>query len=312
MISYIDEHREEHGVEPMCQTLTEAGMAIAPSTYYASKKRPLSARSQRDAELAEKIAELHKDNHGVYGVRKMWHLLRQSGQEVARCTVARLMRKLGLQGAVRGKKHFTTLPALDSRRAPDLVDRKFRATAPDQIWVADFTYVTTYSGMVYVAFVVDVFARRIVGWKADTTMRTELVLDALEMALWSRRRSGRRVRGGLIHHSDQGRQYTSIAFTERLLEAGIDASVGSVGDAFDNALAESTIGLYKAELIRRRSSWRGFEQVEYETMKWIDWYNERRLHSACDYRSPAAYEDVYYARLEPVSEYATAAEDLSA
>lgn len=287
-------------------------MAIAPSTYYASKVRPESERSKRDAVLAEKIVELHKENQGVYGVRKMWHLLRQSGCQVARCTVSRLMRKLELQGVVRGKKRFTTRPDLGSHRAPDLVDRKFRTTAPDQIWVADFTYVITYSGVVYVAFVVDVFARRIVGWKADTNMRTELVLDALEMALWSRRRSGRRVGGGLIHHSDRGSQYTSIAFTDRLLEAGIDASVGSVGDAFDNALAESTIGLYKTELIWRRSSWRSFEQVEYESMKWIDWYNERRLHGACDYRSPAAYEDAYYARLEPAPEGAAAVEGLSA
>ena len=312
MITYIDEHREAQGVEPICRTLTEAGMGIAPSTYYASKTRPESERSKRDAELAEKIAELHKANHGVYGVRKMWHLLRQSGSEVARCTVARLMRRLELQGAVRGKKRFTTQPDLASQRAPDLVDRKFRAMAPNQIWVADFTYVCTYSGVVYVAFVVDVFARRIVGWKADTNMRTELVLDALEMALWSRRRSGRRVGSGLIHHSDQGRQYTSIAFTDRLLEAGIDASVGSVGDAYDNALAESSIGLYKTELIRRRSSWRSFEQVEYATMEWVDWYNQHRLHGACDYRSPAAYEDAYYARFVPGSEASAAAEGLSA
>lgn len=296
----------------MCRTLTEAGMAIAPSTYYASKTRPESERSKRDAVLAQKIAELHKENQEVYGVRKMWHLLRQSGWEVARCTVSRLMRECGLQGVVRGKKRFTTRPGLESPRAPDLVERKFRAMAPNQIWVADFSYVVTYSAVVYVAFVVDVFARRIVGWKADAHMRTELVLDALEMALWSRRRSGRRVGGGLIHHSDRGSQYTSIAFTDRLLEAGIDASVGSVGDAYDNALAESTIGLYKTELIRRRSSWRSFEQVEYATMEWIDWYNERRLHGACEYRSPAAYEDAYYARLEPTPEGATAVESLSA
>lgn len=312
VIQYIDEHREEHGVEPICRTLTEAGTAIAPSTYYASKTRPPSERSERDAELALKIAVLHRDNHGVYGVRKMWHLLRQSGCDVARCTVSRLMGKLGLRGVVRGKKRFTTRADLGSSRAPDLVEPKFQARAPNQISVADFTDVITYSGVVYVALVVDIFARRIVGWKADTTMRTELVLDALEMALWSRRRSGRSVGGGLIHHSDRGSQYTSIAFTDRLLEAGIDASVGSVGDAYDNALAESAIGLYKTELIWRRSSWRTFEQVEYATMEWIDWYNLRRLHSACGYRSPAAYEDAYYACLEAGSEGSVPAEGLSA
>jgi putative transposase len=295
VISYLDQYKADHGVEPICDTLTEAGMEIAPSTYYASKTRPPSARSQRDAELSVKIAELHEKNYGVYGVRKMWRRLQLEGESVAQCTVTRLMRRLGLQGAVRGRQRVTTRPAKDEREvAGDLLNREFSRDAPDRTWLADFTYVPTYSGTVYMAFVMDGYSRRIVGWKASTSMHTELVLEALEMALWARGHVGRPVEGkGLIHHSDRGSQYTSIAFTERLIEAGVDVSVGSVGDALDNALAESTIGLYKTELTKGRS-WRTFEQVEWESAKWIDWYNQERLHSAIGYRSPAAYEEAYY------------------
>lgn len=295
MTRYIDEHKDKHGVEPICRTLPEAGLKIAPSTYYASKKRAPSARSRRDQELSAKIVELHRSNHSVYGVRKMWHLLQQEGWRVAQCTVTRLMRRLGLQGAVRGKRRFTTQPGEEREVATDLVNREFTADAPDRIWVADFSYVITYSGTVYVAFVIDCYSRRIVGWKAGTSMHTELVLDALEMALWARGRVGRRVEGrGLVHHSDRGSQYTSIAFTERLLEAGVDASVGSAGDAYDNALAESTIGLFKTEVVKQRRSWRTFEQVEYASAEWINWYNHRRLHSAIGYQAPAAWEESYY------------------
>ena len=232
MSRYIDEHKAEHGVEPICRTLAEAGLKIAPSTYYASKTRAPSARSRRDAALSAKIMELHRANHSVYGVRKMWHLLQREGLPVAQCTVTRLMRRLGLQGAVRGKPRFTTMPGRDREVAADLVNRQFTADAPDQTWVADFSYVITYSGTVYVALVVDCYSRRIAGWKAAASMSTDLVLEALEMALWARGRVGRAVEGkGLIHHSDRGSQYTSIAFTQRLLEAGVDASVGSAGDA---------------------------------------------------------------------------------
>jgi putative transposase len=296
---YIDEYKAKHGVEPICRTLAAAGLKIAPSTYYASKTRPPSARSRRDAELSAKIVELHQANHSVYGVRKMWHLLQREGWPVAQCTVTRLMRGLGLQGAVRGKRRFTTLPNQEREVAADLVNRQFRTDAPDRTWVADFSYAITYTGTVYVALVIDCYSRRIVGWKAATSMSTELVLEALEMALWARGRVGRAVEGkGLIHHSDRGSQYTSIAFTERLIEAGVDASVGSAGDAYDNALAESTIGLFKTEVIKRRRSWKTFEQVEYAAAEWIDWYNHRRLHGAIGYQAPAACEEEYYGRLE--------------
>jgi putative transposase len=299
VIKYVDEHKAEHGVEPICRSLAEAGLKIAPSTYYASKTRPPSARSRRDAELSAEIVKLHREHRSVYGVRKMWHLLQREGWPVAQCTVTRLMRKLGLQGVVRGKARFTTQPAEERGVAIDLINRQFTAVAPDRTWVSDFSYVITYSGTVYVAFVIDCYSRRIVGWKAATSMQTELVLEALEMALWARGRVGRGVEGkGLIHHSDRGSQYTSIAFTERLLEAGVDASVGSAGDAYDNALAESTISLFKTEVIKGRRSWRSFEQVEYAAAEWIDWYNHRRLHSAIDYQPPAAYEEAHYRGLE--------------
>lgn len=283
----IDAHREEFGVEPICRTL-----GVAPSTYYAVKgrKRKPSARTLRDRELLAQIRKVHQDNYGVYGVRKVWWALRREGIAVARCTVERLMAKDGLQGAVRGKKRRTTIPDGQAERARDLVDRDFKAAAPNRLWVSDFTYVATWSGVVYVAFAIDVFSRRIVGWKADRNMKTSLVLDTLEMALWARDHHGQPVATGLVLHSDAGSQFTSFAFTERLIEAGADPSIGSVGDAYDNALAESTIGLYKTELINRRGPWKTLDEVELATLEWVDWYNHRRLHGACAGLPPAEFE----------------------
>lgn len=283
----VDAHRGDFGVEPICRTL-----GIAPSSYYAVKarQRDPSARALRDRELLAEIRRVHEENYGVYGARKVWWALRREGIEVARCTVERLMRSEGLHGAVRGKKRRTTLPDGRAERAPDLVERDFKAPEPNRLWVSDFTYVAAWSGVVYVAFTIDAFSRRIVGWKADTNMRTDLVLDTLEMALWSRDHQGRPVGEGLIAHSDAGSQYTSFAFTQRLVDAGADPSIGSVGDGYDNALAESTIGLFKTELINRRGPWKTIEQVEFATLEWVDWYNHRRLHGACERLPPAEFE----------------------
>jgi putative transposase len=233
---------------------------------------------------------VHAENYGVYGARKVWWQLRREGIDVARCTVERLMARDGLQGAVRGKKRRTTIPDGQADRARDLVDRDFSAPAPNRLWVTDFTYVATWSGVVYVAFAIDVFSRRIVGWKADTTMKTSLVLDTLEMAIWARDHHGQPVTDGLVVHSDAGSLYTSFAFTQRLVDAGADPSIGSVGDAYDNALAESTIGLYKTELIKPRGPWKSLDQVELATLEWVDWYNHTRLHGACDKLPPVEYE----------------------
>jgi putative transposase len=287
MSAVIDAHREEFGVEPICRTL-----GVAPSTYYAVKarKRKPAARTLRDRELLAQIRKVHQENYGVYGVRKVWWALRREGVEVARCTVERLMARDGLQGAVRGKKRRTTIPEGQAERARDLVDRDFKAPAPNRLWVSDFTYVATWSGVVYVAFAIDVFSRRIIGWKADRNMKTSLVLDTLEMALWARDHHGRPVAKGLVLHSDAGSQFTSFAFTERLIDAGADPSIGSVGDAYDNALAESTIGLYKTELISRRRPWKTLDEVELATLEWVDWYNHRRLHGACEGLPPAEFE----------------------
>ena len=284
----IDELRAEYGVEPACRVLE-----VAPSTYYAVKarERSPSQRARRDAELIERIRRIHEENYGVYGARKVWWQLRREGFDVARCTVERLMAREGLKGVVRGKKRRTTI--LDDGqvdRAPDLVDRDFSAPSPNRLWVTDFTYVATWSGVVYVAFAIDVFSRRIVGWKADTTMKTSLVLDTLEMALWARDHHGQHVTDGLIVHSDAGSQYTSFAFTQRLIDAGADPSIGSVGDGYDNALAETTIGLYKTELINHRGPWRTIDQLELSTLEWVDWYDHRRLHGACDGLPPVEYE----------------------
>jgi putative transposase len=277
--------------------LTEHECSIAPSTYYAHKQRELapSARTVRDTELKELITEVHTENFRVYGARKVWRELNRRGHGVARCTVERLMRELGLAGAVRGKKVVTTVPDKAAQRAPDLLDRDFVAPAPNRCWVADFTHVATWSGVVYVAFVVDTFSRRIVGWSAATSKETRLVLDALEMALWQRDRDQQpHVRGALIHHSDAGSQYTSFTLAEHLDAAGIAASIGSVGDAYDNALMESTIGLYKTELIKPQRPWKTLSHVELATAEWVDWYNHRRLHGEIGHVPPAEYEATYY------------------
>ena len=250
-------------------------------------------RARRDAKLLVEIHRVHQHSDGTYGAEKVWRQLRREGFAVARCTVERLMRRERLEGVRRTRKRRTTIPDAGAPRPRDLVDRDFTAVAPNRLWVSDFTYVMTWSGVVYVAFAIDAFSRRIVGWKADTSMRTELVLDTLEMALWSRDRDGVPLGEGMISHSDAGSQYTSFAFTTRLIDAGVDASVGSVGDAFDNALAETTIGLYKAEKINRRGPWKTLADVELATLEWVDWYNHERLHSACDWRPPAEYEDLY-------------------
>jgi putative transposase len=299
VIDYIDAHKEAFGVEPICRVLRQAGVAIAPSTYYAAKARPASARAVRDGELKEHIMAVWKDNYEVYGARKIWNALHRKGIKAARCTVERLMRELGIAGAVRGKTRRTTIPAGDGVRAGDLVGRDFAVRRPDALWVADFTYVPAWSGTVYVAFVVDAFSRRIAGWKADTRMTTSLVLDALEMALWSRDHAGHPVSEPLVHHSDAGSQYTSIAFTDHLAREGIEASIGSAGDAYDNALAESAIGLYKTELIKPRGPWRTLDDVEYATLEYIDWYNNRRLHGEIGHLPPAEHEAAYYRQHRP-------------
>jgi putative transposase len=292
-VSYIDEHKHLFGVEPICRTLTSFGWPIASSTYRAACRRLPSVRARRDAQLAEQIRRVHAENYGVYGARKVWLALNREGVDVARCTVERLMRQLGLRGVMRGKTRRTTVADQHAARPADLVQRRFNADRPNRLWVADFTYVPTWSGMVYVAFVIDVYSRRILGWRAATSMKTALVLDALEMAIWARGRHGTTDLTGLIHHHDAGSQYTSIAFTERLAAAGVDASVGTVADAYDNALAESTIGLFKTELIKPRGPWRTCDQLEIATLEYVDWYNHRRPHSGAADLPPADFETLH-------------------
>jgi putative transposase len=287
MIAYIDQHRDRYGVEPICQLLP-----IAPSTYHDAKRRPPSARALREEELKAEIARVHRDNFGVYGARKVWRQLLREGIGVARCTVERLMGELGLEGARRGRSRRTTIPDQAASRPADLVERDFSAERPNQLWVADLTYVATWSGFVYVALVIDAFSRFIVGWRVSRSLRTDLALDALEMAIW-RRHGGL---GGLVHHSDRGGQYLSIRYTERLAEAGVAPSVGSVGDSYDNAMAESVIGLYKTELIRRRGPWKGIDEVEYATLEWVDWFNHRRLLEPIGHLPPAEFEAAYSRR----------------
>ncbi|WNZ10293.1 IS3 family transposase [Streptomyces sp. 11x1] len=298
LVAFIDEHKGRFGgVEPICRVLTDHDCKIAPSTYYAHRKRQdaPAARTVRDTELKPLIKEAYDTNYRVYGARKIWRHLNRQGHSVARCTVERLMRELGITGAVRGKKVITTIPDPIAPRAPDLVDRDFVADAPNRCWVADFTHVATWTGVVYVAFVVDTFSRRIVGWSAATTKETRLVLDALEMALWQRDRDQRpHIRGELIHHSDAGSQYTSFKLADHLDAAGIAASIGSVGDALDNALMESTIGLYKTELIKPQRPWRTLSQVELATAEWVDWYNHSRLHGEIGHIPPVEYEANHY------------------
>ena len=300
-MKFIDEHAGRRvgdglrwGVESICAVLTEHDASIAPSTYYDARARTRSAHSERDERLKEQIGTVHRDNYGVYGARKVWLALNREGTPVARCAVERLMRELGLQGARRGRQVRTTTPDPAAARPPDLVNRAFTPPAPNRLWVADFTYVSTWTGMVYVAFVIDAYARRILGWRVATSMRTALVLDALEQAVWTRHRDGSADLGGLVHHNDAGSQYTSIAFTERLAETGIDASVGSVGDAYDNALAESVIGLFKTELIKPRGPWRTVEEVEAATLHYVHWFNHDRLLEANGDLPPVELEQAYY------------------
>ncbi|MET8134108.1 IS3 family transposase [Streptomyces sp. NPDC005251] len=300
LVAFIDEHKDRFGgVEPICRVLTDHDCKIAPSTYYAHHKRQAApaARTLRDAELKTLITQAYEANYRVYGARKIWRHLNRQEVTVARCTVERLMRELGITGAVRGKKVITTIPDASAQRAPDLVDRDFVAQAPNRCWVADFTHVATFAGVVYVAFVVDTFSRRIVGWSAATSKETRLVLDALEMALWQRDRDQHPYKEGeLIHHSDAGSQYTSFALAEHLDRAGIAASIGTVGDAYDNSLMESTIGLFKTELIKPRRPWKTLSEVELATAEWVDWYCHRRLHGEIGHIPPAEYETNYYSK----------------
>jgi transposase InsO family protein len=286
---YIDDHKDRFGVEPIC-----AQLPIAPSTYYEHKAREADPdrrpeRIKRDAELEVEVQRVWDDNFRVYGARKVWRQLKREGVGIARCTTERLMRKLGIRGVVRGKGYKTTVPDLAADRPADLVARSFTASAPNRLWVADITYVATWRGPVYVALVIDVFSRMIVGWRVWHSLKTDLVLDALEQALWSRSDTD-----GLIHHSDRGSQYLSIRYTERLAEAGIESSVGSVGDSYDNALAESIIGLFKTEMIWPRGPWKTINEVEYATLTWVDWYNNKRLLEPIGNIPPAELEQAYY------------------
>ena len=293
-MSFIDENKWRWGVEPICRVLQ-----FAPATYYASTTRPPSARRVRDHTLKEAIKRIWTEHLGVYGADKVWAQLKREGIRVARCTVERLMRALGLRGVVRGKTRVRTTFGDDAAARPaDLVKRQFRAAAPNALWVADLTYVKTHSGWVYVAFIIDVFSRYVVGWQTSRSLHTDLALDALEMAFWAR---GGPHLAGLIHHSDRGVQYVSIRYTERLAEAGVVPSVGSKGDSYDNALAESFNGLYKAELIRHQGPWSGLDAVEYATLEYIDWFNHRRLHGELGMIPPAEFESIYYDQTVPAS-----------
>jgi putative transposase len=295
MIAFIDEQREVYGVEPICKVLP-----IAPSTYHdhAAKRRDptkMSARARRDTALKPEVARVFAENFEVYGARKVWRQLVREGFGIARCTVERLMADLGLEGVIRGKPVRTTVPDKAAPCPLDHVNRVFHAPAPNRLWLSDFTYVSTWSGFVYVAFIIDAYARRIVGWRVSRTAHAGFVLDALEQALHARRPAHQT---GLVPHSDRGSQYLSIRYTERLAEAGIEPSVGSVGDSYDNALAETINGLYKAEVIHRRGPWRNFEAVEFATLTWVDWFNHRRLLEPIGNIPPAEAEERYYATLQ--------------
>jgi putative transposase len=282
-VTFIHANKQRWGVEPICRVLQ-----FAPTTYYAAVARPPSARATRDDELKAAIQRVFAEHHRVYGADKVWAQLNREGIPVARCTVERLMRQLGLHGVVRGKSSVRTTFGDETADHPgDLVNRQFRAQAPDRLWVSDLTYVKTHSGWVYVAFVVDVFSRYVVGWQASRSLHADLALDALEMAFWHRRGQ---CLDGLVHHSDRGAQYLAFRYTERLAEAGAVASVGSRGDSYDNALAESFNGLYKAELIRHRGPWSGLDDVEHATLEYVDWFNHRRLHGELGMIPPAEFE----------------------
>lgn len=294
MISFIEDHRSVHGVEPICRILP-----IAPATFHAHQAKRadpsrLSDRAKRDEVLKPEIGRIHEENMSVYGVRKIWHQMRREGFDVARCTVARLMKSMGLQGAIRGKTQKTTVQDKALPCPLDKVNRQFQAPAPNMLWVSDFTYVPTWTGFVHVAFVIDVYARRIVGWRVSRSATASFVLDALEQAIQQRRPA----QDALTHHSDRGSQYLSIKYTERLAEAKIAPSVGSVGDSYDNALAETIIGLFKTEIIHRRGPWRSFDAVEYAACEWVDWFNTRRLFEPIGNIPPAEAEANFYAALE--------------
>jgi putative transposase len=284
------------GVESICAGLTELGIQIAPSTYYEHRDREPGRRQVRDEVLKAEIARVHRDNYGVYGARKVWLALNREGIAVARCTVERLMAELGLSGAVRGRVKRTTRADPVAARPADLVQRQFGPPAPDRLWVADLTYVSTWSGFAFVAFVTDAYARRILGWRVASTMATSMVLDSIEHAIWTRQREGIFDLKEVVHHTDRGSQYTSIRFTERLAEAGIQPSVGAVGSSFDNALAETINGLYKTELIKPRKPWRTIEEVELATAEWVDWFNHRRLYEYCGDIPPVDMEAAHYAQ----------------
>jgi transposase InsO family protein len=313
VVEYIDAHRDRVvegrplGVEPICEVLTGSGVRIAPSTYYAARNRQPSARAVRDAELLEDIKTAHKANLGVYGARKIHAVLNREGVNVARCTVERLMRAEGLRGIPREKTRRTTFgEGAETERPEDLVKRKFIATGPNQLWVADLTYVRTHAGWTYVAFVLDVFSRMVVGWQVSTSLRTDLALDALDMGLWARGRAGHDVTG-LIHHSDRGVQYRAIRYTERLAEAEAVASVGSKGDSYDNAMAEALNSLFKAECIRNpimrpAGGWKNVADVEIAVAEYVDWFNHRRLHGELGLVPPTEYEATYWAS-QPDSHY---------
>ena len=299
MIAFIDAFRHRFGVEPICRTLQ-----FAPSTYWSARRRPPSARSVRDEVLKVDIARVHVDNFGVYGADKVWVQLNREGIGVARCTVERLMRDLGLRGAVRGRPRRTTITNDAAVWPRDRVDRDFTAVAPNRLWVADLTYVRTWSGFVYVAFVTDVYSRRIVGWQASRSLKTDLALHALEQAVWERSRHGASL-DGLVHHSDRGVQYLSIRYTERLAECGVVNSVGSRGDSYDNALAETMFGLYKTELVRNKGPWRGLDDLELATLEWVDWFNHRRLFGELGHIPPAEFEDLHYRQHVPTNQAGT-------
>lgn len=300
-MAFIEEHHAVFGVGPICRVLP-----IAPSTYYARaavKCDPdrASDRAKRDVLDKADVKRIFDGSRGRYGARKIWHALRRESRDIARCTVERLMKAMGMQGVVRGKKVVTTNPDASQPCPDDKVNREFAASMPNQLWVSDFTYVSSWQGMVYVAFVIDVFARKIVGWRVSTSMTTGFVLDALNQAICQRRPTEA---DALIHHSDRGSQYLSIRYTERLADAGIDPSVGSVGDSYDNALAESIIGLFKTEVINFLGPWKSVGQVEWETLRWVNWYNTERLHSAIDYATPQEAEEAFYANMNALDKVA--------
>jgi transposase InsO family protein len=290
MVDFIEENRGDHGVEPICTMLP-----IAPASYYEHRARRADPdkrcrRSKRDAELMPEIRRVWDENFAVYGAEKVWRQLRRERVAVARCTVERLMRSQSICGAVRGRAFkITTVADASAQRPPDLVRREFRAEGPNRLWVADLTYVATWAGFAYAAFIIDVFSRSIVGWRVSRSLRSDLALDALEQALHFRPTTDE-----LVHHSDRGVQYLSIRYTERLAEAGIERSVGSVGDSYDNALAETVIGLFKTEVIHRQGPWRTVDDVEYATLEWVDWFNRRRLLEPLGYLPPAEFEAAYY------------------